>query len=119
MVAENKTYVSAGFTDTDRKNARCFQQQWLPFIFFTRALLTFFFATIIFSLVKAIITIFKTEFTGKDSRCLDGLYDDVKDIGDVMIYRPARGKLFEFLNVLRANKIAYGTHFDSLSDESG
>lgn len=67
--------------------------------------------------MKALITIFKTELAGKNvDELLHGLYDDVTDIGDALIYRPSSGKLFQFLNVLRVEKIAYGTHFDTSNE---
>jgi hypothetical protein len=43
------------------------------------------------------------------------LSNDVKKIGDAYSYSPSAGKLFEFLSILKHNKISYGTHFDTKS----
>ena len=66
--------------------------------------------------MTAIITIFEIEFAGKEevSRKVEQLSSDVKKIEGAYIYSPKSGKLMEFLSVLRENKIAYGTHFNTL-----
>jgi hypothetical protein len=65
--------------------------------------------------MQAIITVFKTEFEGKEhiaSRLKD-MVDEVRLMSGAYILSPNPGKLFELLNILKENKITYGTHFDS------
>jgi hypothetical protein len=68
--------------------------------------------------MQAIITVFKTEFKGKEQLPdqLQALAKTVKDLDDVMIYRPHAGKLIIFLTFLNENNIAYGTHFNTLAE---
>jgi hypothetical protein len=68
--------------------------------------------------MQAIITIFKTEFEGKEQvkEILIDLTEDVKTVSDAYIFSPRAGRLFDLLNVLRRNKIIYGTHFNSTSE---
>jgi hypothetical protein len=69
----------------------------------------------LYQIVRAIITIFKAEFVGKQqiNSLLMDMCTQVKDVEDASIYSPKSGRLFEFLNILRDNKIAYGTHFNT------
>jgi hypothetical protein len=65
--------------------------------------------------MQAIITVFKTEFEGKEyiaSRLKD-MVEEVKLMSGAYIFSPSPGRLFELLDVLKENKINYGTHFDS------
>jgi hypothetical protein len=69
--------------------------------------------------MQAIITVFKGEFEGKDdvrSR-ISELTEDVKMVADAYVFSPRPGKLFDLLNILRNNKITYGTHFNSVPSE--
>lgn len=70
--------------------------------------------------MKAIITIFKAEFIAKEeiTSQLKPLCDEVKEVGDAFIYSTKPGKLFEFLSVVKANNIAYGTHVNSSITDS-
>lgn len=64
--------------------------------------------------MQAVITIFSSELEGKDYKTLlSDQYDSVTEFEGALIFKPKGGKLFEFLNVLREHKIAYGTHFNS------
>ena len=68
--------------------------------------------------MKAIVTVFKRELEGKDQlqERLLRLILETQEVGDAFIYRPKSGSLMEFLLLLKANKISYGTHFDTLED---
>jgi len=67
------------------------------------------------SVMSAIITIYKAEFKGKEHIVPDlkELSEHTHEIGDAVTYSTKTGKLFVFLKILRDNKIAYGTHFNS------
>jgi hypothetical protein len=69
--------------------------------------------------MQAIITVFRAEFEGKDdvkSRVSE-LTEDLKIVGDAYIFSPRPGKLFDLLNILRNNRITYGTHFNNVQSE--
>lgn len=71
-------------------------------------------------IMRAIITIFKAEFTGKEDigMQLTILCDEVKEVGDAYVYSTRPGKLFEFLNIVKTHHIAYGTHVNSAINDS-
>jgi hypothetical protein len=71
-----------------------------------------------FTAMHAIITIFQAEFANKENirRIINDLSVDVQEIQGASIYSPKSGKLMEFLTILRENKIAYGTHFNTLDN---
>ena len=62
--------------------------------------------------MRAIVTVFKIEFLGQDNILKKAeLMAETKDIGEAIILIPLPGKLFELLNLLKDNRINYGTHF--------
>jgi hypothetical protein len=65
--------------------------------------------------MKAIVTVFKSEFHEREfvTRELLAKCQEVREVGDAVIFSPKPGALVEFLSILRFNKIAYGTHFDT------
>jgi hypothetical protein len=65
--------------------------------------------------MRAIVTIFKDELKGKVYllKQLDEMSDHVNIVGSAYIISPKPGKLFDILNELKENKIAYGTHFNT------
>ena len=65
--------------------------------------------------MKAIVTIFKNEFDGKEliKLSLDKFADQIELVSEVYVINPKSGRLFDVLNELRLNKIAYQTHFNS------
>jgi hypothetical protein len=69
--------------------------------------------------MRAVITVFRTEFEGKDDvKLMVGeLTDDFKIAEDVYMLSPRPGKLFDLLSILRENKISYRTHFDSVQSK--
>lgn len=66
--------------------------------------------------MHAIITVFRQEFYGKEkvltelSKCCAV----IEEVAGAFIINPHAGKLFESIEILRSNKIAYGTHFNSI-----
>lgn len=68
--------------------------------------------------MKAIVTIFKGELEGKTElqERLARMAVEMQEVGEAYVYRPKSGSLMEFLLILKANKIAYGTHFDTLEE---
>ena len=68
--------------------------------------------------MKAIVTIFKGELEGKTQlqERLTRMAVEIQEVNDAYIYIPKAGSLMEFLMILKANKISYGTHFDTLED---
>lgn len=70
--------------------------------------------------MQAIVTIFKAELIGKETveSQLHAISSEVKQVGDAFIYSPNPGKLFEFLNIVRAHQIAYGTHVNSAIEDA-
>ncbi|HEY0742567.1 MAG TPA: hypothetical protein VGD40_13925 [Chryseosolibacter sp.] len=68
--------------------------------------------------MKAIVTIFKGELEGKTELRdrLRRMAGETQEVSEAYIYRPKSGSLMEFLLILKANRIAYGTHFDTLED---
>ncbi|HEY0655873.1 MAG TPA: hypothetical protein VGD65_22210 [Chryseosolibacter sp.] len=66
--------------------------------------------------MKAIVTIFKGEFEGKEPLLerLGRMAHEIQEVSEAYIFSPKPGVLMEFLLILKANKIAYGTHFDTL-----
>jgi hypothetical protein len=69
--------------------------------------------------MRAIITVFEDEFKGKESvfKNIQRMSIEVNFVTHAYIIIPKRGELFNVLNVLKNEKVAYGTHFDT-SDES-
>jgi len=67
--------------------------------------------------MHTIITIFVNELTEKDHivQMLRENCDDFNVVADAYILSPKPGRLFELLNLLKANNIHYGTHFDTLA----
>lgn len=65
--------------------------------------------------MNAIVTIFNSELSNKQYIVpqLEKLCSESRKVGNAYIFSPAAGKLFEFLSVLKFNKVAYGTHFDT------
>ncbi len=68
--------------------------------------------------MKAIVTIFKGELEGKTQLVerLTRMAEETQEVSDAYIFRPKSGSLMEFLLILKANKISYGTHFDTFED---
>lgn len=68
--------------------------------------------------MKAIVTIFKGELEGKVElqERLSRLTQERQEVSDAYVYKPRPGSLMEFLLLLKANRISYGTHFDTLED---
>jgi hypothetical protein len=65
--------------------------------------------------MKAIVTVFRNEFAGKElvKLAIEKYTDQIELVSEVYVINPKSGKLFDLLNELRANKIAYGTHFNT------
>jgi hypothetical protein len=65
--------------------------------------------------MNAIVTIFAIELNDKQYLVpqLEKLCSESRKVGSAYIFSPMPGKLFEFLSVLKFNKVAYGTHFDT------
>lgn len=65
--------------------------------------------------MKAIVTVFKSELKDREfvTNQLLANCQEVREVGDAIIFSPKSGSLVEFLSILRFNKIAYGTHFDT------
>lgn len=65
--------------------------------------------------MNAIVTIFSSELTDKQylRSQLEQLCHDSQKVGNAFIFSPSTGKLLEFLSILKFNKVAYGTHFDT------
>jgi hypothetical protein len=71
--------------------------------------------------MTAIVTIFKEELKDKEAIAsqLKSLANDFQEVGEAYTYSPKPGKLYEFLNIAKEFKIAYGTHFNTaLTDPS-
>lgn len=67
--------------------------------------------------MRAIVTIFKSEFEGKEGIANAIIaVSETKDIGEAFVLIPQPGKLFELLNLLKDNNIQYGTHFNSVNE---
>lgn len=68
--------------------------------------------------MKAIVTIFKGELEGKLElqERLARMAVETQEVSEAYVYRPKSGSLMQFLLILKANGIAYGTHFDTLED---
>jgi hypothetical protein len=65
--------------------------------------------------MNAIITVFKSESGARGlHRGLSKISKEVMELSDAFIYNPEPGRLLEFLSLLKENKIAYGTHFDTM-----
>jgi hypothetical protein len=73
--------------------------------------------SLLLPVMRAIISVFKTEFEGKEHIApgLKELIEEVKLVSGAYILSPKAGKLFSLLNVLKDNKINYGTHYDTTS----
>jgi hypothetical protein len=65
--------------------------------------------------MQAVVTIFKSELKDKEHlvESIMSFVDDIKDLDDVLVYRPPAGKLITFLTFLNKNQINYGTHFNT------
>lgn len=64
-------------------------------------------------MLRAVITIFKSQLVNKPLEKWLHLYDVVSDVDDVIVVKAKTGKLFDFLQVLKENGIDYGTHFNT------
>jgi hypothetical protein len=65
--------------------------------------------------MNAIITVFKTELAGKE-HVIKEIVDccsSLDQIAEAFIINPRDGRLFEVIEMLRKNKISYGTHFNT------
>ena len=71
--------------------------------------------------MKAIVTVFLEEFEGKSDAFsqLSEMSSEARQVGNAQIFFPIQGRLFEFLTVLKSQRIAYGTHFASKENPIG
>lgn len=70
--------------------------------------------------MKAIVTVFKSELKNREfvMRELMPLIKEKNEVDNALSLCPKDGKLVEFLSILRFHKIAYGTHFDTKTEEN-
>jgi hypothetical protein len=68
--------------------------------------------------MNAVIIVFKSELAEKPEVLpdLQSLCKEVTEVSSARIYSPYSGKLFDFLSILKSNKINYGTHFDTKAE---
>jgi hypothetical protein len=67
-----------------------------------------------FCIMKSIITVFKEEFLNKDEllSTITEMSDEVALVAGAYVISTKPGHLFDVLNLLKMNKISYGTHFN-------